>query len=169
MDFFEAITTRHSVRKYTGEKLTQVEWDMVFKAGFSAPSAHNLQPWHFIRIDQVDKLEELAQAHPYAKMLPQAGGAILVCADIAVQEYIGFAVEDCSAVMQNMLVTLNGLGLGGLWIGVYPIEELIDTMRKIFSLPENILPIGIIAVGHKVASRKPIDKYNPEKIHVNGW
>lgn len=169
MDFFEAITTRYSVRRYTGEKLTEEQWDTVFQAAFSAPSAHNLQPWHFIRIEEESILEELAHKHPYAKMLPAAGGAILTCADISIQSEVGFAVEDCSAAIQNMLITLNGLGLGGVWIGIYPIEELILEMRRVFHLPENILPIGLMAVGHKEKSGKARQKYDPNKIHVNGW
>jgi nitroreductase len=169
MDFYKAITTRYSVRNYSGGKINEEQWNLIFRAGFAAPSAHNLQPWHFVRIDLQEKLAEIASAHPYAKMLPSAGGAVLVCADLSVQERIGFAVEDCSAAMQNMLIAINGLNLGGLWIGIYPVESLIDTMRKIFDLPSQILPIGLIAVGHKVSDREPIDKYKPEKIHLNQW
>lgn len=169
MDFFKAITTRHSVRKYSGVKINEEQWEMIFRAGFAAPSAHNLQPWHFIRIDEDKKLEEIAAIHPYAKMLPSAGGAILICADITIQESIGFAVEDCSAAMQNMLVAINGLGLGGVWIGIYPVDELVAAMRSFFDLPDNILPIGLMAVGNKVSSREPLDKYKPEKIHHNTW
>lgn len=169
MDFYKAITTRHSVRKYTGEKITEDQWNMILRAGFSAPSAHNLQPWHFIRIDASELLERITEFHPYAKMLPQAGSAILTCADLSIQQVEGFAIEDCSAAIQNMLITINGLELGGVWIGIYPMKELMEGIKQVFSLPENVIPVGLIAVGHKQSSRNPIEKYDVDKIHRNGW
>lgn len=169
MDFLEAIMTRCSIRKYTGEKINEAQWETIFRAGFAAPSAHNLQPWHFIRIDDDALLEKIAESHPYAKMLSQSGGAILTCADFNIQQTEGFAVEDCSAAIQNMLITINGLELGGVWIGIYPIEALIEMMRSLFNLPEHIVPIGLMAVGHKATTRRPIEKYDEAKIHKNGW
>lgn len=169
MDFLEAILTRCSIRKYTGEKLNEEQWETIFRAGFAAPSAHNIQPWHFIRIDEEALLEKIAQSHPYAKMLTQAGGAILTCADINLQKTEGFAVEDCSAAIQNMLIAINGLELGGVWIGIYPVKELIEMMKRLLNLPEHIVPIGLMAVGYKATTRGPIDKYDETKIHKNGW
>lgn len=169
MDYLQAILTRVSIRKYTGEKITDEHWDTIFKAGFSAPSAHNLQPWHFIRIDDDGLLTTISAVHPYAKMLPQAGGAILVCGDNTIQEMTGFMVEDCSAAIENMLITINGLGLGGVWVGVHPVDSLIDSISELFDLPEAIIPIGIIAVGHRESQRAPINKYKPERIHHNKW
>lgn len=169
MDFSQAILTRSSIRKYTGEKIDEAQWDQIFRFAFAAPSAHNLQPWHFIRIDAEDQLGLIAGSHPYAKMVPEAGGAILVCGDSLIQKVEGFLVEDCSAAIQNMLTGINGLGLGGVWIGVYPVEQLITRMCKLFDLPSHIIPIGLIAVGHKQGSREPIDKFKPERIHRNTW
>ncbi len=169
MEALEAITTRCSIRKFTGEPLTEVQWDKVLRAGFAAPSAHNLRPWHFIGVTDNELLENIADAHPHAKMAPVAGGAILVCGDRNIQEEEGFLVEDCSAAIQNMLIAVNGLGLGAVWCGVYPVEDLIAAMTELFGLPEHVVPIGLVVLGNKAGSRKPFDKYDPSRIHVNGW
>jgi len=51
----------------------------LLKAGFQAPSAYNLQPWHYVVVKEKETLEKIADIHPYAKMLPQAGCGIVVC------------------------------------------------------------------------------------------
>lgn len=169
MDAIEAIMTRCSIRKYTGEKLTDAQWDTVLRAGFAAPTAHNLRPWHFIRITDEALLTRIAAVHPYAKMAPQAGGAVLVCGDRSIQAQEGFLVEDCSAAIQNMLVAANALGLGAVWCGVHPVQELVEAMEKLLELPEHILPVGLVVLGGKAGSRRHFDKYDPARIHVDGW
>ena len=169
MDFYDAITSRCSIRKYTGEKVTEEQLDQILRAGFSAPSAHNLRPWHFIAIDDATTLEKIANVHPYAKMITAAGTAILVCGDSSVAHNEGFLVQDCSAAIQNMLIAINGMGLGGVWCGIYPVEELMTGMKAFFNLPESIIPVGLISVGNKAGNRYPFDKYDPERIHKNQW
>lgn len=44
------ILNRKSVRKYTAQKVEQDKIDTIIKAGMSAPSAMNKQPWEFIVI-----------------------------------------------------------------------------------------------------------------------
>ena len=169
MDFIEAIMSRCSIRKYTGETVTDEQMDMILKAGFAAPSAHNLRPWHFIQLRNDATLQHIADLHPYAKMLPDAGSGIVICGDKTISETEGFMVQDCSAAIQNMLIAINGLGLGGVWIGVYPVPELMKGLKEYFHIPDTVLPIGIIAVGHKAGSRYPFDKYDPERVHMDQW
>lgn len=70
MDVIEAIMTRGSIRKYTGEPISEKDLDIIVRSGMQAPSAHNRQPWEFIVIRDRDKFEEIAKGHKYAKMLP---------------------------------------------------------------------------------------------------
>ena len=169
MDFLEAIMSRCSIRKYTGEKVTDEQMETILKAAFAAPSAHNLRPWHFIQLRDEKTLQQIADFHPYAKMLPTAGSGIVICGDKTISETEGFLVQDCSAAIQNMLIAINGLGLGGVWIGVYPIPELMVGIKEYCHIPENIIPVGIVAIGHKGGSRYPFDKYDPERVHLNQW
>lgn len=48
MEAIEAILTRRSIRKYTGEEVNPETERRLLEAAMAAPSAHNLQPWHFI-------------------------------------------------------------------------------------------------------------------------
>lgn len=169
MDIIDAILTRRSIRKFTGKAITNEQLNLLLKAGFQAPSAHNHQPWHFVVVRDNKTLEEIANLHPYAKMLPQAGCGIIVCGDINKESREGFLVEDCSAAIQNILLAAHGIGLGAVWCGVYPDTDRTAVFSKILSLPENIIPVGLIAVGYPDEKKETADRFDSSKIHYEKW
>jgi len=169
MDVLEAIFTRRSIRRFTGQPVAEEDLKTILRAGFQAPSAHNYQPWGFVIVRDKNTIESIAQFHPYAKMLPQAGCGIVVCGDKEKQEMTGFLVADCSAAIQNMLLAAHGLGLGAVWCGLYPVSELTKATAKILSLPSSIVPVGMVVVGHKNEQKKPVDRYDESKVHFEQW
>ena len=169
MNVLDAIFTRRSIRKFTGEPIKEEDLKLILKAGFQAPSAHNYEPREYIVIRDKEILNKIADFHQYAKMLPEAGCGIVVCGDTSKQEDIGFLVEDCSASIQNMLLAAHGLGLGAVWCGLYSRQHLVDAMSETLNIPEHIIPIGLVVVGVKAQDRNPKDRYNEEKIHYDKW
>jgi nitroreductase len=169
MDILEGIFTRKSIRKYTGEVVSEEDLKTILKAGFSAPSAHNFRPWHFVVVRDRASLEGIANFHTYGKMLPKAGCGIVVCGDTEKQELSGFLIEDCSAAMQNMLLAAHGLGLGAVWCGIYPVPELVKSTTELLNLPSNIIPVGIMSLGHKDEERTAKDRYDELKVHYDQW
>lgn len=169
MELIDGIFTRRSIRKYTGEPVSEDYLKLILRAGFAAPSAHNKQPWHFIVIRDKNTLEAIAQAHPYAKMLPQAGCGIVVCGDRHKEENLSYLAEDCSAAIQNMLLAAHGLGLGAVWCGLYPVSERTEMLGNLFRLPEHIVPIGLVVTGHKNEERPAENRYDDNKVHLEKW
>ncbi|ANX02317.1 NADH dehydrogenase [Thermoclostridium stercorarium subsp. leptospartum DSM 9219] len=169
MDVIDAILTRRSIRKFTGRVISDDELNVLLKAGFQAPSAHNLQPWHFVVVKDKEKLEKMAEKHPYAKMLPQSGCGIIVCGDINRETREGFLVEDCSAAIQNILFAAHGIGLGAVWCGIYPDADRTKVFSEILSLPDNIIPVGLIAVGYPNEEKSPQDRFDNTKVHYEKW
>ncbi len=169
MDVLEAISTRRSIRRFTGQTVSDQDLDVLLRAGFQAPSAHNRQPWHFVIVRDKETLDCIAEFHPYGKMLPNAGCGIVVCGDSHQQAETGFLVADCSAAIQNILLAAHGIGLGAVWCGLYPKEDLTEPMSKLLGLPSNVIPIGIIAVGHKGEQKRSADRYDRSKIHLERW
>ncbi len=169
MDIMEAIRTRRSIRKYTGEPVSDDALRDIIRAGCYAPSAHNRQPWQFVVCRDSATLDKIAEVHPYGKMVPQAGSCIVVCGDTSKQEVVDFLTEDCSAAIENMLLAARGMGLGTVWCGLHPIVRLKDAIRGFLSLPESIIPIGLVVVGHADESRTVSDRYDPGKVHWEQW
>lgn len=160
----EIIQKRKSVRNYKeGAIVTEEQIKIILEAGMLAPSACNSRPWEFIVVRNREKLEEIMKVHPFTKMLKTAGIAILVCANMDLN-YKDFFPQDCAATTQNILLQSTDLGLGTCWCGIYPIERLIVNFKKIFDLPENIMPFNIIAVGVSVEEFGARGYYEDSKV-----
>jgi nitroreductase len=165
----EAIFKRRSIRKYSSEKVPEELIEKILRAGMAAPSAGNEQPWHFIVINDKNILHEIPKIHPYSQMLKEASHAIVVCGDLFLQRYQGFWVQDCAAATENMLLMAQDLGLGAVWLGVYPTEDRVKALKELLSLPEGITPFCIISLGYPGETKEPVDRFNPDRIHRNKW
>ena len=105
------IFARKSVRTYLNKGVEKEKIDLMLRAGMAAPSGKDVRPWEFIVVSDRAKLDSMAAALPYAKMLTQARNAIIVCGDSVRSSYWYL---DCSAAAQNILLAAESLGLGGL-------------------------------------------------------
>jgi len=169
MTVFESIFTRRSIRNFTGEVIKDSDLSTIIKAGCYAPSAENKQPWHFVIIKDKLTLEKISKNHPRAKMLTQAGCGIVVCGDKNIQSQVGFLVEDCSAAIENMLLAANGLGLGTVWCGLYPMTQFTKPMKVNLNLPTQIIPIGLVVVGYPNEEKGIVYRYDEKKVHFEKW
>lgn len=169
MDVIEAIMSRRSIRKYTGQPISQENLEKVLRAGFQAPSAHNGEPREYVVVRDKEVIEKIVGFHKYTKMLPQAGCGIVVCGDKDKQLDRGILVSDCSAAIENMLLAAHGLGLGAVWCGIYSVEQLTKGMIDVLGLPDHIIPVGMVVVGETDVEKRSIDRYDESKIHFNKW
>lgn len=169
MDIFEALHGRRSIRKFEDTPVSDEDLKAVMEATMMAPSAGNAQPWQFVIITDQDKLQAVPGINPYAQMAPKAPVSILVCGDLSLEKFPGYWVQDCSAAIQNMLLAAYGKGLGTVWTGIYPMEDRVDGFRKLFDLPENVIPLGLIVMGHPAQSLKSESRYKADRLHYNTW
>ncbi len=167
MDTIKALLTRRSIRKYTPQAVPEELIRELLNAGMHAPTARNLQPWHFVVVDKREIINALSVAHPHARMLKQATLAILVCGDKKIQEADGYIIQDCSAATQNIMLAAHALGLGSVWLGMYPREERMQKVSELLEIPEHILPVALIAIGHPDEVKDSPDRYKEERIHRN--
>jgi len=169
MDAIDAILTRRSIRKYSKKTINDNTIRQLLETAFSAPSASNRQPWHYIIIDEREKLDAVSNFHPYAKMLKNAKKAILVCGDLRLEKLHGYLSLDCSASTENILIAAHAKGLGACWLGIYPREERITKIKKLLNLPKHILPISLISLGYPAEHKTKEDRYNEARVHYNEW
>jgi nitroreductase len=168
MDALEVLMTRRSTRVYTDEPVSDNQILKILAAGMQAPSAGNQQPWHFVVMRQRENLDGLAAVLPFGKMLGRAPLGIVVCADVG-REQPGYWVQDCAAATENILLACHALGLGAVWIGVYPRDERVLALRERLSLPETVIPLCAIAIGWPAERPTPVDRFRPERIHEEQW
>lgn len=166
----ETIHSRVSVRSYTEQPVSEEDLLTLVKAAMAAPSGKDVRPWEFIVLRDRKKLDTLAEALPYAKMLAGATAAIVVCGNNDISNGGSFYwYLDCSAAAQNILLAAQSLGLGAVWTAAYPYQERMIPVKRTLKLPENIMPLCVIPIGYPRKEHKPKDKYNPDKIHFDGY
>ena len=163
------IFERRSIRKYTDQPVSDGDIEKILRAAMAAPSAGNQQPWEFIVIKDRNLLNDITKVHPHSHMLKEANVAIVVCADPARERYSDFWVQDCAAATENMLLEAQHLGIGSVWLGVYPREDRVKGIREILGIPERIVPFSIVSLGYPAEKKEPSDRYDSSRIHINKW
>ncbi len=171
-DAIETIMTRTSIRSFTDRAVAADTIEMLLRAGMAAPTAVNLQPWHFVVVNDRAKLDELGGNGRQSKMWQESPLVIVVCGNLEkALEGPGqaFWVQDCSAATENILLAAHALGLGAVWTGCYPIEERVSMVSEVLGLPEHIVPLCAIVMGYPNESPEPKDKWKPENVSYNGF
>ncbi|MGN0028628.1 MAG: nitroreductase family protein [Marinilabiliaceae bacterium] len=164
------IMTRTSIRVFKPTKLTDSQMETLLRAGMSAPTAVNSQPWEFVVVDDAALLDSLQAALPNVRISNGCRQVIVVCGNeerMLDGEGKGYWLQDCSAATQNILLAAHATGLGAVWCGVAPIKERMDKLADILKVPDNIMPFCVICVGEPDESSAPKDKWRPDRVHRN--
>ena len=144
--------------------MEQEKIEAILRAAMQAPSAANQQPWEFYVISDKKKLQALSEVQPYAGMTKNAPVAIVSVyrKDCLLPEY---AQIDMSIAQENMWLETDSLGLGGVWLGIAPQRERMDTVAQILSLPDNVEPFSIFALGYPAETREQKNRFDESRIH----
>lgn len=169
----ENILSRKSVRSFTDQTVSREQIDTLLRAAMAAPTGRDMRPWQFVVLDERDDINRLAQAMPRAKMLAECVAVIVVCGDMSVTDDEGNPSTnwtfDCSAATENLLLMAESMGLGAVWVGVWPYEDRGAAVKEALGLPEHIRPLNLIPVGYPKGDPQPKDKYDADRIYWGGF
>jgi len=165
----EALLNRRSIRKYKDQKISKEDIDKILKSAMYAPSAMNLQAWHFVVIDDREILIETVKSIHYAEMLKQSAVAILVCGDASIEKNESWLLQNCSASTQNILLSAHGLGIGSCWVAIHGMDDVYKNIKGQFKLPEDIVPVSLISLGYPDEQVTTEERFKEDKIHCNRW
>jgi nitroreductase len=154
MGAFETIRTMLAVRRYQDRPVPEATLRRVVEAGRLTGSAKNLQPWHFIVVQDRQTLRKLGGLARTGAHVAQAAAAVVVAIDRT-----PFAVSDASRAIQSMLLAAWAEGVGSNWVGFGGLEDV----KALLGIPARldllaILPLGYPAgtVGKGRKDRKPL-------------
>jgi nitroreductase len=140
MDVFEAVRTVLAVRRYQEKPIpAELVWRIV-EAGRLTGSSINLQPWHFVVVEEPDTLRrvgELVRTGRYA-----AGAAMAIV--VAIEHDSEYAVSDASRAIQSMILTAWDEGIGSNWTGFMDMEEVKDLL----GVPPDMDLLAVLAFGY---------------------
>ena len=159
-----SIFSRVSIRKYKDRPVEKEKTEAILRAAMQAPSAVNQQPWEFYVVTNKEKLEALSHVSPYSGMTKNAPAAIVSVyrKDILVPDY---AQIDMSIAMENMWLETDAQGLGGVWLGIAPIEDRMKAVEQILDLPDSVRAFAIFPYGYPAEKRKQQDRFDQSRIH----
>jgi nitroreductase len=164
-DIMTYILGRRSIRKFTPEPVSPEDILKLLQAGMAAPSASNRKPWEFVVVTDEAVLNKLRSGLVFGRYA--APLAISVLGNLK-RAYPGFAqafwIEDCSAATENILLAASGLGLGAVWIGVHPVAPFIKHVARTLNLPENVVPLNVILVGHPAETKEPRTQHEEQRV-----
>jgi nitroreductase len=142
----EAIRARRSIRQFSKERVSDEVVDRILESGLWAPSGKNNQPWRFAVIRDLALKEALAALTHSRSIIHGAAVCIAVFLD---HSRVYDRTKDTQAVgacIQNMLLTIHSLGLGGTWLG-----EILKNKEKVGELlgaGKDLELMAVVALGH---------------------
>ncbi len=163
----DAILARRSIRSYTDEPVSEEHITAMLEAAMSAPSGMNRKPWHFVVVSERERLDRLGATTKSWGMLKEAPLAVVVCGDPGISEK--YWDQDSIAALENLLIAVSMLGLGGVWLGCHPNPERVGPVREILGIPAPVVPIAVLSIGHPAEEKEPRTQYDEERVHRNGW
>jgi nitroreductase len=139
MDVFEAVRTLLAVRQYRADPVPDDVLLRILEAGRLTGSASNRQPWHFIVVQDQERIRELAALAPSGPYLAGAPLAIVVATEKTL-----FGLSDASRAIQSMMLTAWADGVGSNWVGFAGMDQL----KAPLGIPDDLDAIGIVPFGY---------------------
>ena len=155
----QVILSRHSIRKFTNQNISSEMLELILKAGYHAPSGHNLQSWKFTVLTKEEDIQMLKRitketatqqkVNFYGWENPKV--LVLISNDSRNQ----YGCQDASCAAENIMLAASSYGIGSVWLNPLmtlrnemPVKELLDN----YEIPENHIIWAAVALGYPVAN-----------------
>ncbi len=159
----DVMYNRRSIRRFVDQKPVEEEKiKLLLQAAMAAPSACNLQPWEFIVVNEENILLQLKECIGKDNgRYYNATAAFVVCGNTSYIPWKSTGVMDCSAAIENILLTVTALGLGAVWIGDFNDKEV----SVLLDIPEHVAVNSILLLGYPDEEKQPRTQYKEEAIY----
>lgn len=154
----DTIYRHRSIRRYTGEPISEAMRNAILEAGRAASSSCFMQCVHVIRVTDAELRANLCRVAANQQYVREAAEFWVFCADYAkhqqlfpdaqvdwTESLIAGAV-DAGIMAQNCLLAAESLGLGGVFIGA--LRNDMARATELLGLPENTTPLFGLCLGH---------------------
>jgi len=185
MEFFDAVRTRRSVRRYSDRPVESDKVEALFEAVRQSPSWSNRQCPRFVLVrgeEDRKRLSELSyveammapmgyKANPSQKALAQAPVVVVACAapsdsgQVRGQDYY---LVDTGIAAQTMMLAANALGLSTVFVGIFDEQGV----KELLSIPEDARVVGLFPLGYAEGDAKkegPPRKPLSETVFEGRW
>jgi nitroreductase len=159
MDAITALKERRSVRSYRQQSVDREIIEDIIDCARLAPTAMNDQPWDFVVLTRNEDLQRIPPMLGHGEFIANAAFAVLVLA-----HGTNYAVEDCSAATENLLIAATANGLGSCWVAGTK-QAYGPVVVKAFGAPEDRELIAIVSFGYPAEEPKVEKRPLSEVLH----
>ena len=168
MNIWDGIRSKHSVRKFTDQPISDDDARRILDAGRRCPSGYNSQPWRFIAVRDRDMLEKLSKIGRSTGHVAGAAMGVLILSPDR-QTLYRQNIYDVGQTSVYMMLTAHELGIASCQANVYEPEMA----RDLLGFPDDWKPFFIISFGYAAepskgkgkGGREPFDKI----VHWETW
>jgi nitroreductase len=150
-DTIQILKNRRSIRTYTQRQVAREVIEEIIECGQLAPTAMNEQPWNFIVVTDKTVLASIPPMLGHAEFIANAAFAVLVLAKETL-----YALEDCCAATENLLIAAAAHGIGSCWVAGSK-QEYAPKVAAAFGAPVDRQLVAIVSFGYP-AENPLIDK-----------
>ena len=76
-----------------------------------------------------------------------------------------YAQIDLSIAMENLWLETVAQGLGGVWLGIAPMEERMKEVEEILDMPDDLRAFAIFPYGYPAEEKEQQDRFEESRIH----
>jgi nitroreductase len=158
VEFKEVIEKRRSIRKYKETPVAREKIKEILEAARIAPSAGHRQPWHFIVVEDKEKIKKLAKSD-------WAADAPVMIVGLADKEASpGWCENDLGIAFEHIVLAATDLGLGTCWMGQSNREDMV---RELLDIPDHFKVVAVTPVGE--VNEKPSPKERKSLDEIASW
>lgn len=154
---FDVVKKRRSIRKYRPSTLPKEVLLTLLESARLAPSAKNLQPWHFIVVLDQELKNKLVDACKGQKFIADASVIIVGLANTKISRW---AIIDTTIALTQIMLVAHDLGLGTCWIGAF----YEDKVKELLKIPEEWTVVGLLVVGYPDEEPPPRPRKSLDEI-----
>ena len=156
-ELFNLAAKRRSIRRYTGEKVSDEIVDEILKVALLAPSSWGRHPVEFVVVRDKEMIKKIARCKRMgAGPLPTADVAIVVMVDKSDCE---LWIEDAAVASTYILLAAEQFGIGACWIHIRDRAGQRTTadeeIRQLLNVPEKYSVLNVVALGQKNEKKSP--------------
>lgn len=158
------IKSRRSVRSYTDAKIDDDIIRDALECARLAPTSMNLQPWLFGAVKDKGILKELAGLTDHGSFIDGAA----VCFAVFGEKNAKYYLEDCCAATENIIICLQGYGLGTCWVAGDK-KNYVEPVRKLLNVPDQYTLVSLIPAGFPKEISMPKKKPLKDVSFFDTW
>jgi nitroreductase len=134
-----SILNHYAARNFIEGSIPAADLELILQAGIRAPSARNLQPWHFT----------VVQSQALAKKMvsdTMNGNVLIVVSAKGDGKTNGVQILDCALAVESIYLAAQALGYGSrIYTG--PMDSLNKNLKSELGLPSGYSAVALIRLG----------------------